>query len=142
MLQLLSNLNLFTRRDLEASTWVLASGVTGTWVAPGGDDDCDKPAAGVFAMPVWSESNRDGSAGFSPDIAATGNVTVIYGKLWGVTDQFTGTPAAGEALFVDATGKLTTTDPGSGVVVARCVKPSHSVTYLSQGFTAIEFVTV
>jgi len=142
MLQILSNLNLVTRMDLEASTWILASGVTGTWVAPGGDDDVDKPTAGDFAFPIWSESNRDGSAGFSPDIHSTGNVTVIYGKLRAVTDQFTGTPAAGEALFVDATGKLTTTDPGSGVVVARCTKPSHSSTYLGQGFTAIEFVTV
>jgi hypothetical protein len=128
--------------DLEADTWILASGVTGTWVAPGGDDDCGQPTAGDFAFPIWSESNRDGSAGFSPDIHSTGNVTVIYGKLRAITDQFTGTPAAGEALFVDANGKLTTTDPGSGVVVARCMKASHSATYLGQGFTAIEFVTV
>ena len=141
MLQILSSLNLVTRMDLEASTWVLASGVTGTWVAPGGDDDCDKPAAGVFAFPIWSESNRDGSAGFSPDIHSTGNVTVIYGKLRGVTDQFVNTPTAGAALYVDATGKLSTT-AGAGVVVAYCTKPSHSVTYLGQGFTAIEFVTV
>lgn len=140
MLQILSNLNLVTRMDLEASTWILASGVTGTWVAPGGDDDCGKPAAGVLAFPIWSESNRDGSAGFSPDIHSTGNVTVIYGKLRGVTDQFTGTPAAGEALYTDATGKLTTT-AGAGIVVAYCTKPSHSTTYLGQGFTAIEFVT-
>lgn len=142
MLQILSNINLVTRMDLEADSWILLSGVTGTWVAPGGDDNVGKPTAGVFAFPIWSESNRDASAGFSPDIHSTGNVTVIYGKLRGVTDQFTGSPAAGQALFVDATGKLTTTDPGSGVVVARCLKPSHSTTYLSKGFTAIEFVTV
>lgn len=142
MLQILSNINLVTRMDLEADSWILLSGVTGTWVAPGGDDNVGKPTAGVFALPIWSESNRDGSAGFSPDIHSTGNVTVIYGKLRAVTDQFTGSPAAGAALFVDATGKLTTTDPGSGVVVARCTKPSHSTTYLGKGFTAIEFVTV
>jgi len=128
--------------DLAADAWTLISGVTGTWVAPGGDDDIVKPTAGDFAYPIWSESNRDGSAGFSPDIHSSGNVTVIYGKLRGVTDQFTGAPTAGAALYVDATGKLTITSAGDAVVVARCVKPSHSTTYLGQGFTAIEFVTI
>ncbi len=142
MLLILSSLNLDTRMDLATDAWILASGVTGTWVGPKGDDDCGKPAAGDFAFPIWSESNRDGTAGFSPDIHSTGNVTVIYGKLRGVTDQFVGTPAVGDDLFVDATGKLTTTSAGDAVVVAWCMKPSHSTTYLGQGFTAIEFVTV
>ena len=142
MLQILSSLNLVTRMDLEADTWILASGVTGTWVSPSGDDNVGKPTAGDFAFPIWSESKRDGSAGFSPDIHSTGNVTVIYGKLRGVTDQFEGAPTAGAALYVDATGKLTTTSAGDAAVVARCTKPSHSTTYLSLGFTAIEFVTV
>lgn len=141
MLQILSSLNLVTRLDLEADSWTLLSGVTGTWVALGGSDDVAKPAAGVFALPIWSESNRDGSAGFSPDIHSTGNVTVIYGNLRGVTDQFTGSPTVGAALYTDATGKLSIT-AGAGVVVARCTKPSHTTTYLGQSFTAIEFVTV
>ena len=142
MLQILSNYNLFVRMDLEADTWILASGVTGTWVSPGGDDDVGQPTAGDFAFPIWSESNRDGSAGFSPDIHSTGNITVIYGKLRGVTDQFVDTPTAGAALYVDVNGKLSTTSTGDAVVVARCTKPSHSTTYLSQGFTVIEFVTI
>jgi hypothetical protein len=144
MLQILSNYNLFVRMDLEADSWILLSGVTGTWVAPGGDDDVGKPAANAFALPIWSESNRDGSAGFSPDIHSTGNITVIYGKIRGVTDQFTGTPAAGDLLWVTADGKLTDADnSGSGATpVAYCMKPSHSTTYLSQGFTAIEFITI
>jgi len=127
--------------DLEASSLVLLSGVTGTWVAIDSADHCELPAAGVNAFPIWSESNRDGSAGFSPDIASTGNVTVIYGKLRGVTDQFEGSPAVGAKLYVTAAGKLSTT-AGAGVVVAYCTKASHSVTYLSAPFTAIEFVTV
>ena len=90
---------------------------------------------------VFPGKPRFGS-GFSPDIHSTGNVTVIYGKLRGVTDQFVGTPSAGEALYVDANGKLTVTSAGDAVVVARCTKPSHSTTYLSVGFTAIEFVTI
>lgn len=141
MLQILSSLNLVTRLDLEADSWTLLSGVTGTWVTVGGDDNVTKPVAGDFCMPIWSESNRDGSAGFSPDIHSTGNVTVIYGKLRGVTDQFTGSPTAGVPLYVDATGKLTVTSTGDAVRVAYCTKPSHSATYLGQTFTAIEFVT-
>jgi hypothetical protein len=142
MLQILSSLNLVTRMDLEADSWTLLSGVTGTWVTVGGDDNVGKPTAGDFALPIWSESNRDGSAGFSPDIHSSGNVTVIYGKLRGVTDQFVGSPTAGAALYVDASGKLTVTSAGDAVVVAYCTKPSHSTTYLGKGFTAIEFVTV
>ncbi len=142
MLQILSSLTLVTRMDWETDTWILASGVTGTWVSPAGDDNCEKPTAGDFAFPIWSESNRDGTAGFSPDIHSTGNVTLIYGKLRGVTDQFVATPTVGAALYVDASGKLTVTSSGDAVVVARCTKPSHSTTYLGQGFTAIEFVTI
>lgn len=140
MLQILSSLTLVTRMDLEASAWILASGVTGTWVAPGGDDNCGKPAAGEIAFPIWSESLRDGAPGFSPDVHATGNVTLIYGKLRAITDQFTGSPAAGAALYVDANGKLAA--GGSGAIVAYCTKPTHSTTYLGTGFSAIEFVTV
>jgi len=140
MLQVLSNLNLVTRMDLTADAWILASGVTGTWVAPGGSDDVKKPTAGAFAYPIWSESNRDGSPGFSPDVHSTGNVTVLYGKLRGITDQYEGSPAAGAVLYVSASGKLTTT--GGGTAVAVCTKPAYSTTYLSRSFTVIEFVTL
>jgi hypothetical protein len=139
MLQILSSLTLVSRFDLTADAWTLASGQTGTFVEMSGDA-IQKPTAGNFAVPVWSESNRDGSAGFSPDIAATGKVTVIYGKLKGVTDQYVGTPAVGAPLFVDANGKLTVTASGNGVVVAYCTKAQSTVKYLSKSFNAIEFV--
>jgi len=139
MLQILSSLTLASRFDLTADAWTLLSGQTGTFVQMNGDS-VQKPTAGTYAVPIWSESNRDGSAGFSPDIAGTGKVTVIYGKLKGVTDQFTGTPAVGSALYVSAAGLL---DPdGSGVAVAYCTKASHTAKYLSKSFTAIEFVLV
>ena len=144
MLQVLSSLNLVTRMDLGASAAVLASGVTGTWVAIDSADHVDFPtASGVISFPIWSESNRDGSAGFSPDIHSTGNVTVIYGKLRDVTDQFVGSPAVGAALYVTTAGKLSAAgSDASDVIVGYCMKASHSVTYLSAPFTAIEFVTV
>jgi hypothetical protein len=142
MLQPLSNINLGQRIDLSYDAWTAASGATGTFVSFAGSDDVQKPTAGDFAMPIWSESNRDGTAGFSPDIAATGKVTVFYGKLRAVTDQFTGTPAVNEKLYVSATGKLTTSSAGKAVAVAICTKASHSVTYLGTVYTCIEFVTL
>lgn len=139
MLQILSSLTLGHRVDVKASAWVLASGHTGTFVAISGDNGAVQPTAGKMAFPVWSESNRDLKGGFSPDIAATGNVTLYYGKLHGLTDQYTGTPAAGDALSVDANGKLKTAE-SSEVVVAYCTKAADVSYYLSKKFNAIEFV--
>lgn len=139
MLQILSSLNLVSRFDLDASAWILVSGQTGTFVEMDGAG-IKKPTAGNMAFPIWSESKRDGTPGFSPDIAATGKVTVIYGKLKGVTDQYVGTPAVGAPLFVDANGKLSASTAGSAVVVAYCTKAQYTEKYLSKSFNAIEFV--
>jgi len=139
MLQILSSLNLGSRFDLTADDWVLASGQTGTFVEMSGAG-VKKPTAGNMAFPIWSESSRDLKGGFSPDIAATGKVSVFYGKLKGVTDQYVGTPAVGAKLYVDADGKLTASSAGAAVVVAYCTKAQFSVKYLSKSFNAIEFV--
>ena len=141
MLKLLTDLTLVARHDYDASAWVLASGKTGTFVCHGGSNDVVQPTAGNFAIPVWSESNRDETAGWSPDIAATGKVSTLYGKLRGVTDQYIGTPAVGDPLYVDANGKLTTVSAGNAVVIAYCTRAAYSDTYLSKLYTVIEFVT-
>ena len=139
MLQILSSLTLLSRFDLTADAWILASGVTGTFVAVNGDT-CGKPTAGGIAFPIWSESNRDLTPGFSYDVSATGKVTTIYGKLKGITDQYSGNPTVGAPLYVDATGKLTTTAAGSNVVIAYCTKAPFATSYLSKPFNAIGFV--
>lgn len=156
MLQILSSLNLLNRIDAKGDAWIISGQTSGakypavgTWVVPaapattGGDMTVGKPTtSGVFAFPIWSESSRDLKGSWSPDVLATGNVTVINGKLRAVTDQFVGTPTVGAALYVDANGQLTSVTQPSGVVVAYCTKASFSTTYLSKAFTAIEFVTV
>lgn len=143
MLQIMTSLTLLARLDLTADAWTLASGVTGTFVSFGGNGDIVKPTAGDFAVPVWNESARNLQTGvWSPDVLATGKVTVMYGKLRAVTDQFTGTPAVGEKLYVDADGKLTTSSAGKAIPIAICTKASHTSTYMSRQFTAIEFVTL
>ena len=141
MLLILSSLTLLSRFDLTADVWTLASGQTGTFVEMSGDG-VKKPTAGNMAFPIWSESNRDGSAGFSPDISATGKVTVMYGKLKGITDQYVGTPAVGAPLYVDANGQLTGSTSGAGIVVAICTKAQYTESYLSKQFNAIEFILV
>jgi len=142
MLKILSSLTLLKRIDVTADAWVLASGVTGKWVSISSGSSA-KPSAGAWAFPVWNESNRDGSVGFTPDVAATGKVSVIYGKLHGVTDQFTGTPAAGDALKVTADGVLATVTPGTSEnVVAICLKPAATEVYLGTSYSVIEFVTI
>lgn len=149
MLQILSSLTLLSRFDYDASADILAgtshSGIcNGTWVSVT-STGVDMPTAGAFAMPIWSESYRDGTAGWSPDVAATGKVTVLYGKFRAFTDQFVGTPSLGDKLFVNENGKLTDTDPGSGIPVAICTKEKNtSFVYLSKKYDAgvIEYVTI
>lgn len=142
MLRPLSLITLDQMIDLSASAWCIASGQTGTFVAPGGDDDVVKPTAGGFAVPIWTESNRDGTNGWTGDVTATGKLTVIYGKLRAVTDQYVGNPAVGDPLYVDTNGKLTVTSAGDAVMLGFCTKAPFSETYLSKVFTAIEYVSV
>ena len=141
MLQILTSLTLLSRLDLLADSWILVSGKTGTFVEMSGDN-VKKPTAGNLAFPIWSESNRDGSAGFSPDIHATGKVTVMYGKLKATTDQYVGTPTVGAKLYVDANGQLTTTTAGAGIAVAVCTKAPFEDKYLSKVYNVIEFATI
>ena len=142
MVQPLSNINLCQRIDLKADSWTLLSGQTGTMVSFGGNGNLQKPVAGDFAVPVWTESNRDGSQGWSPDVSATGNLTVYYGKLRFITDQFVASPAVNQVLYTDTNGKFTTTASGKNIVLAICTKAPASVKYLSKSFTAIEVVLI
>ena len=140
MLLPLNLLTSVTIIEASASALVLNSGFNGTWVELVGGV-ATKPTAGNMAFPIWSESNRDKTQGFSPDVAAVGQVSVIYGKLRAVTDQYVGTPAPGDKLYVDANGQLTTTSAGAGVAVAVCTKAPFAERRLNVPFTLIEFVT-
>lgn len=140
MLRILDNLNLINRFDVEATAGLIASGVTGSFVSKLGDQ-IDLPTAGAAGvMQVWTESNRDGTVGWTPDVDASGNLTVLYGKYRGLTDQFSGSISAGDQLEVDATGQLIPLS--AGVAVAVCTKASHVHNHLDRDHTVIEFVTI
>lgn len=145
MLRILTNLNLLNRQDFEATAGLIASGYTGSWVKKIAADIVDLPAAaGEYSFgTVWTESYRDGSQGsWTPDVGATGKLTVVFGRMRALTDQFTGTPAIGNALKVGTDGKLAVGTYGTDVIVAFCTKASHSLSHLGRTHTVIEFVSV
>ena len=88
----------------------------GQWVAPGANG-YDFPTAGAKAFMLIS-SKRAGRDQFSGKAAAPAQIYV--GPFVLSTDQFDDQVVyvAGDALYVKADGKLTKTNPGSGVVVA------------------------
>ncbi|HNW88157.1 MAG TPA: hypothetical protein PKN48_00710 [Bacteroidales bacterium] len=144
MLRILTNLNLLNRQDFLATAGLIASGYTGTWVSKIAADYIDLPGtAGDSCIgTVWTESNRDGTVGWTPDVSDTGKLTVVFGRFRALTDQFTATPAIGEALKVGTDGKLATaTLGGTDRVVGYCTKASHTIEHLGRNHTVIEYVT-
>lgn len=148
MLRMLTNLNLVHRFDVAPTEGLLASGYTGTWIAHSATETIGLPSAdGKFALGVvWTESNRDGTVGFTPDTrtvasGGTGKLTVVWGKFRALTDQFTGTPAIGNPLYVTTAGVLSNNSTGDAVIVGYCTKASHSLTHLNKSHDVIEYVT-
>ncbi|MCK5613638.1 hypothetical protein KAR91_67860 [Candidatus Pacearchaeota archaeon] len=145
MLRMLTSLNLVSRYDITATAGLLASGVTGSWVSKLGDN-IDLPGTqGDQAQLVWTESNRDGTVGWTPDVTNTGKLTVLTGKtVRALTDQFSGTPAVGDAFVAGVNGKLYVNNSAADTnlsVVAYCTKASHVIEHLGRNHTVIEFTT-
>ena len=145
MLKLISDITLVKRFDLPIATngcSIVASGYQGMWVSKdssGNAVDIDTPT--YLAYAVWSESNRDGTVGWSPDVAATGNITVLYGKFQAITDKYvSANMALGSALTVSS--GLLKVATGTEPVLGVCTKVIGSATY--DGLTAnfIEFQTI
>jgi len=144
MLKLLCDLKRANRMDFEAAAGVIASGVTGTWVTLDSAQTLQLPSGATkLAFPIWTESNRDGTVGWTPDVGATGNLTVFDGYLRAITDQvadYAGL-ALGSLLTVDTSGKLAKTTDGTKDV-AVVMRKHDSVTILGTTFTnCIEFTT-
>ena len=156
MLRLTTDWGKLHRMEKTAGSWVLQNAVTGTWVKDSANG-LAQPSAGDYAYPILTESNRDGSVGFTGDVSVTGNVTVAYGKFAGITDQYEGTPAIGDTLWVTASGKLANkttmafaagTDPSdasaaevAASAMAVCTKAPYEMTYMGRTVNVIEFVT-
>lgn len=149
MFKILSDLSLILRKDLpvaDVGNSVLASGVQGSWVTYVGSNVELTTSATRLAWPVFNESNRDGTVGWTPDVTNSLGVTVLAGKWWAQTDQYTGTtPVVGNALSTTTGGKLTITG-GTGTVdatsVAFCSKAPVSISYFSRTVTVIEIYAI
>jgi len=145
MLKLLSKLEKANRMDFDATAGVRASGVTGTWVTLDSAGNVDLPSAATkLAFPVWTESNRDGTVGWTPDVSATGKLTVLDGYIRAITDQVTDYAglAIGDLLTVDASGKLAKATADESLDVAVVMKKHDSVSVLGTTFSnCVEFTT-
>jgi len=131
--------------DFIAAAGVLASGVTGTWVTIDSNDNFQLPSGATkLAWPVWTESYRDGSVGkWTPDVSATGKLTVLDGYMRAITDQVAGYGelALSNLLTVNTNGKLAVTTAGEEDV-AVLMKKHDSATILGTTFTnCVEFIT-
>ncbi len=145
MLKILSDLKLANRMDFTAAAGVIASGVTGTMVTLDANQTLQLPSAATkLAWPVWTESYRDGSVGsWTPDVSATGKLTVIDGYLRAISDQVAGYAglAVGDLVTVDTAGKLAVTTDGTKDI-AVVMRKYDTLTYLGTTFTnLIEFTT-
>ena len=149
MLQMKTDLLRVNRLEKTADSWIFSNAKTGTWVKPTATG-VGEPSLGAFAVTIFTESNRDNTVGFTKDTTVTGTVSVLYGKMEAVTDQFTGTPAIGDKLYVLATGKLAnaagasldTAGQAAANVVAICTKASTAVEWFGNTINVIEYVTV
>lgn len=146
MFQILSDLSLLLRRELPVDTTspesnhVLTSGLSGVWVTLDASGYAKRTQTAVeMAWPVFNESARDGSVNaFTPDVTNSKKVTVLAGKFFARTDQYTSVTAVGP-LKTGANGKLVAATEGTDTnVVAYCVKAPYSTTYLGRSVTVID----
>lgn len=151
MLRLKSDLNKINRYDVEAASAVMSAGIQGIWVAEEGDQLALPSAGDANVVQVWTESNRDGTAGYSPDASASGQnqLTVLQGRYRATTDQYVGTPVLGDKLGVNADGKLAVINDGSGDTLAATAHPvavvskaPHTESVLQKDFTVIRILTL
>jgi hypothetical protein len=149
MFNIFSDLTMVLRKEFNLAVTgagqVLSSGVLGSWVTldSSGNAYLTTGATGL-AYPVWNESYRDGTIGaFTPDVVNSKRITVICGKIFATTDQFTGTPSRGDPLCTAAGGVLgTNSSLSTQATVAYCVKPSYTLTYFGKTLHVIDIQVI
>jgi hypothetical protein len=151
MFNILSDLTMVLRREFNVAVTgagqILSSGVLGSWVTLDGSGNATlTSAATALAYPVWNESYRDGTVGaFTPDVVNSKRVTVIIGKIFATTDQFSNTTpiSRGDALMTASGGILVkNTAIGTYPTVAICVKPTYTTTYFGKTLNVIDIQIV
>ena len=147
MFNIFSDLTMVLRKEFTLAVTgagqLLSSGVIGSWVTLDGSGNAALTTTATgLAYPVWNESYRDGTLGsFTPDVVNSKRITVIVGKIFATTDQYSNsTPISrGDALMTAAGGILVkNTAIGTYPTVAYCVKPQYSTTYFGLTLNVID----
>jgi hypothetical protein len=158
MLKILSDLTQVERIDFSTGVGTLiASGYQGQWLVPGATYATFPTSGQAGVFQIWTEGNRDGTVGFTPDTVNTEKLTTLYGKYRARTDKFDGVIgdyAIGTKLTVSTLGNFApvTNTAVSGVfevtadhVCAVCIgvgEMTHFTHNSGALFDYIEFVTV
>jgi hypothetical protein len=159
MFKLLSDLSTVQRKELpiyltsttaHRDNEVYVSGYSGSWVTLDSSGYAVLTSANTqgLSWPVWNESKRDGTQGWSPDVKQSSSVTVFFGKVRFLTDRFYGSPTLGAPLKPSAqTGykgclEATTLNVAGEATVAYCRKAPYNYTHFGNVISVIEVETV
>lgn len=129
------------RFDVDVTDGVIASGIEGLWVAPQSTGKYDFEAEAKVAYAIFTESNNDGTVGFTEDAKYLKKTAVLSGTYRALTSLYDGTPVAGDFLKTTAAGKLAVAS-ATDESVAVCLKAPHSVSHLNSTVTVIEIQAV
>jgi hypothetical protein len=146
MFKILSDLSLLLRKEFDIANSlndVLLSGVSGTWVtldaSNAGYVKRTPATATELAWPVFNESTRAGTVGWTPDVTNSKKVTVLAGKFFATTDRYYGSPVIGSPMITGGNGFITTGSEGSSTnVVAYCTKAPYTLVHLGTSYTVID----
>ena len=139
----LSDLSLLTRREIDVDDSlndVLASGMSGVWITLNTSSKGVRTQTAVeLAWPVFNDSARNQSVlGWTPDVTNSKKVTVLAGKYFARTDQYTSVTAVGP-LKTGANGKLVGATEGTTTnVVAYCTKAPYTFNHLGNSLSVID----
>ena len=147
MFKIMSDLNLCDRITRPYASAIIATAKSGMFLTLNASEELDfvtSDGASGAAYPIWVEGNRDGTVGFSPDVTATGKLTVLKGGARFLTDQVTNYAglAIGESVVAGANGTLVeyaaVTHSGiEGNVVGWILAKHDTVTYLGTTFSNV-----
>ncbi len=145
MFKIISDLNLCERVTREYAGTLDETATSGTWVTIDSDGKFAASGSGEngLTFPIWTEGNRDGTAGFTPDVTATGKLTVLHGKFRAITDQIASASydsvSVGDPVVVKS-GQLavlsgTPTASEAAAIVGYVSAKHATVTHLGTTFT-------
>lgn len=132
------------RFDVDVTDGVIGTAIQGKWVAPQAVGDVTKydfAANAPVAFAIWTESNKDGTSGFTEDANYLKKVAVLSGIYVAETDQFDGTPAVGDKLKTTVTGTLAVAG-GSDNAVAVVLNAPYTKSVMGTNVSVIRFKTL